>query len=255
MRYQIQSGIGDLEIYKSELKENKKTIVFLHDSLGCIELWRDFPKKLAEATNCNYLIFDRLGYGKSTINKQLPSRPNNYMEVEADILNELLEGLKVPKPILFGHSDGGTIALLAAAKYPNKIKGLITEGAHIFVEDITLEGIIEAKAAYKTTNLKEKLEKYHGERTAYIFEAWTETWLRPSYRNWNIEHFLKNINCPSLIIQGINDEFGTLKQVEQIINQVSGNTNKLILKNAGHSPHKEDKENTFNACTNFILNN
>ncbi|MCT4579836.1 MAG: alpha/beta hydrolase [Flavobacteriales bacterium] len=252
MRYQLRNGLGELEIEKSNFNEASPTLIFLHDSLGCIELWRDFPKKLAQVTNCNYLVYDRWGYGKSSLNTQLPDRPDNYLDIEADILNELIEALSIPNPILFGHSDGGTIALITGAKYANTIKAIITEGAHIFVEDITLNGILEAKEAYRTTNLKDKLYKYHTERTPYLFEAWTETWLRPSYRNWNIEHILKNITCPSLIIQGEKDEFGTLKQVDQIINQVSGKGERLILKTAGHSPHKEALAETLEACVNFI---
>ncbi len=252
MRYQLQNGLGELEIEKNEFDETVPTLIFLHDSLGCIELWRDFPKRIAQANNCNYLVYDRLGYGKSSLNSQLPKRPNNYLEVEADTLNELIRALNIPTPILFGHSDGGTIALIAGAKYPLTIKGIITEGAHIFVEDITLKGILAAKDAYKTTNLKEKLQKYHTDRTPFIFEAWTDTWLRPSYRSWNIEHLLKNITCPTLIIQGENDEFGTLKQVNQIVTQVSGKTEKLILKDAGHNPHKEATEKTLITCTKFI---
>lgn len=252
MRYQLQNGLGELEIEKSELIKSKPTLIFLHDSLGCIELWREFPKQLAETTNCNYFVYDRLGYGKSSLNANLPNRPNNYMEIEADTLNEILEAHSIPNPILFGHSDGGTIALIAGAKYPNKIKGIITEGAHIFVEDITLKGILEAKEAYKTTNLKEKLYKYHSENTPYLFEAWTETWLRPSYRDWNIEYLLPNIKCPTLIIQGEDDEFGTLKQVNKIIEHVSGRSERLILKDIGHNPHKENPELTLKECLKFL---
>lgn len=231
--------------------KNRPTIVFLHDSLGCIELWRDFPQKLAKATQCNVLIYDRLGYGKSA-QMLTHERPNNYMELEADVLNEILIALKIENAILFGHSDGGTISLIMASKYPERIKSVIVEAGHIFVEDITLQGIFEAIRNYKNTNLPERLHKYHGSKTETVFKAWTETWTRSDYRNWNIEHLLPNIICPLLFIQGEADEYGTLEQVEKTINQVSGKSEKYIIPNIGHTPHKEIPENIFEKTAEYI---
>lgn len=230
---------------------DRPTIIFLHDSLGCIELWRDFPQKLAETTKCNILVYDRLGYGKS---EPMPTyeRPVNYMELEADILNDLLAQQKIDNAILFGHSDGATIALLTASKFPEKIKAVIVEAAHIFVEDITLKGIYKAKEAYKSTNLSERLVKYHGNKVDTLFKAWTETWTRNDYRNWNIEHFLPNITCPLLFIQGEADEYGTLEQVEKTVSQVSGKAEKYIVPNVGHTPHKEASKLVLDKATEFI---
>ena len=193
-----------MAIRQAENFPGNPTIVFLHDSLGCIELWRDFPDKLVAATHCNMLIYDRLGYGKSD---PLPThnRPVNYMEKEADLLNDLLVEYKIEQAILFGHSDGGTIALLAASMYPQRISAVITEATHIFVEEITLKGIYAAKEAYEQTNLRERLQKYHGNKTDTMFNAWVQTWTSPNYRNWNIEHFLPGIHCPVLFIQGETD--------------------------------------------------
>ncbi len=231
--------------------ENRPTIVFLHDSLGCVELWRDFPKRIADACQCNVLIYDRLGYGKSD---PMPTyiRPVNYLELEADVLNDLLENLKIENAILFGHSDGGSIALIAASKYPNRIKMVICEAAHIFVEEITLNGIREAVKAYQNTNLPERLQKYHGNKTETIFKAWTETWLRNDFRNWNIQDFLPEIKSPLLFIQGEKDEYGTLDQVEKTINAVSGKAEKYIIPNAGHTPHKETPEIAIEKIVAFI---
>jgi pimeloyl-ACP methyl ester carboxylesterase len=231
--------------------ENRPTLVFLHDSLGCVTLWRDFPKKLAEATQCNVLVYDRLGYGKSD---PMPTykRPVNYMEQEADVLNDLLTALKIDNAILFGHSDGGTIALLTASKYKQKIKMVICEAAHIYVEDITLKGIYEAIEAYKTTNLPERLQKYHGNNTDMLFKAWTKTWTRSNFRDWNIEHLLPAITCPLLFIQGEADEYATLEQLEKTINAVSGETEKYIIPNIGHTAHKEAPELVLNKTTEFI---
>lgn len=243
--------IDNLALKRIDHFPDRPTIVFLHDSLGCIELWRDFPQKLAATTKCNILVYDRLGYGKSG---PMPAydRPVNYMELEADILNGLLTQLKIDNSILFGHSDGATIALLTASKFSKKIKGLIVEAAHIFVEDITLKGIHEAKEAYKSTNLADRLAKYHGDKVDTLFKAWTETWTRNDYRNWNIEQFLPNITCPLLFIQDEADEYGTLEQVEKTVSQVSGKAEKYILPNIGHTPHKEASQLVLDKATAFI---
>jgi pimeloyl-ACP methyl ester carboxylesterase len=233
------------------IAENKPTLVFLHDSLGCIELWRNFPQLLSEATHCNLLVYDRQGYGKSS-----PfggsERGNNYLEAEADVLNLLLEKLSIHSAILFGHSDGGSIALITAAKYPEKIKGIITEGAHIFVEEITLQGITETVKAYHTTNLKEKLAKYHSDKTEALFWAWAKTWLTDEFAGWSIKHFLPQIQCPVLVIQGEKDEFGSLAQVNGIVEQVSGKAERFIIPSIGHTPHKEAKEMVLEKAVQFI---
>jgi len=255
----IQKNISELVIINDKKLyidfqnnyENCPTIVFLHDSLGCVQLWRDFPKRLAEATQCNILVYDRLGYGKS---EPMPTheRPTNYMELEADILNDLLATLEINNAILFGHSDGGTISLITASKYPARIKAIIVEAGHIFVEEITLQGIYEAIDNYKTTNLPERLQKYHSDKVDAIFKAWTETWTSSDYRDWNIEHLLPKITWPLLFIQGEADEYGTLEQVEKTISQVNGKAEKYIIPNIGHTPHKEATEIVLNKVTDYI---
>lgn len=235
---------------------NNPTLIFHHDSLGCVELWRDFPSFIANKSNCNLLVYDRFGYGKSS-SFLTEKRENNYMELEADFLNKLIEKFEIEECILFGHSDGGTISLIAGAKYPEKIKAIITEGAHIFVEEVTLEGIRQAKKSYHTTDLKTKLEKYHGEKTQALFDAWTETWLNPKFYNWNIEHLLPAIKCPIFAIQGVDDEFGSIDQIEGI-EKGCQQTIFFIIPNAKHSPHKEAWELTELLVIDFlrkILNN
>lgn len=233
--------------------ENRPTIVFLHDSLGCVELWRDFLKRIAEACQCNVLIYDRLGYGKSD-SMPTSNRLVNYLELEAVVLNAILENLNIENPILFGHSDGGSIALIAAAKYQNRIKAVICEAGHIFVEEITLKGIREAVHAYQNTNLPLKLQKYHGDKTETIFKAWTETWLRDDFRDWNIEHLLPEVICPLLFIQGENDEYGTLHQVEKTMKSVNGKSEKQIIPNVGHTPHKEASDSVIEKVKAFTAN-
>ncbi|ESU22750.1 alpha/beta hydrolase fold protein [Flavobacterium enshiense DK69] len=251
MQTKIKFSPEEISINRIDNYPGRPTIIFLHDSLGCVELWRDFPEKLGTLTNCNVLVYDRQGYGKSCP-FIYSKRDNDYMELEADILNELLSFWNIDKAILFGHSDGGSIALLTAAKYPEKISGIITEGAHVLVEEVTLNGIREAIDLYKTTDLKSKLEKYHGDNTEDMFWAWAGKWTSDEFRSWNIESFLPLIKCPSLIIQGEDDEYGTLEQVEKINSQVSGPSSKLIIPNIKHTPHKEAPDFVLDKSAEFI---
>jgi pimeloyl-ACP methyl ester carboxylesterase len=226
-------------------------ILFLHDSLGCISVWKDFPEKLVDLTGRSGIVYDRQGYGSSDpFSKR--TRDNAYMEEEAGFLIRLMDCLNIPKAILFGHSDGGSIALIAAGKYPDRVEAVITEGAHVFVEAITIAGIRAAADLYQTTNLKSKLEKHHGDKTEAMFRAWTETWQTPKFRSWNIESFLPKITCPVLVIQGENDEYGSLLQVESIHSKCSGKKEKLLIAGIGHTPHKEAQLLTLEAAARFI---
>jgi len=251
MEFDIKTGKSRLRISRENNYAGRPEIIFLHESLGCIDHWKDFPQKLGQVSHCNILIYDRQGYGKSDPFLSL-NRRKDYMETEADVLHRILEICKIDKAILFGHSDGGTIALIAASKYPDKISGVITEGAHVFVEEKTLEGIRKAVDSFNTTGMKNKLKKYHGDKTDTVFQVWTETWLSGDFRTWNIESFLPGIKCPCLIIQGENDMYGSNKQVESIINGVNGITEKLIIPGAGHSPHQESRELTLSRSKEFI---
>ncbi len=242
---------GPIAVRHTITDVNSQTIIFLHDSLGCIELWRDFPEQLAAITSCNFLIYDRHGYGKSgTLRSR--ERDNNYLEAEAAILDQIIDKFKLGKVILFGHSDGGSIALLAAANYPEKIEAVITEGAHIFVEDETLEGIRQTTELYNNTDLKLKLQKYHGAKTDDMFKAWSATWTSQRFRKWNIESCLSNISCPTLVLQGEDDEFGTLAQVNGITSNVSGSSDFSIIPGSRHTPHKENQPATLKISAEFI---
>jgi pimeloyl-ACP methyl ester carboxylesterase len=192
-----------------------------------------------------------VGYGKSAP-MDTHKRAIDYMEKEADVLHEMLQQLKIGDSILFGHSDGGSIALLAAAKYPESIKAVVCEAAHIFVEDVTLQGIRQAIKAYKDTDLKHRLQKYHGDKVETLFKAWTETWTRPDFKNWNIEPFLAWVTCPLLFIQGEADEYGTLQQLKKTTSQVTGRAQEYILAGIGHTPHKEAPDLVIDATKRFI---
>ncbi len=245
--------IHNIHLHSSSfiIDKHSPTIVFLHDSLGCVTLWRSFPKQLGEMTQCNVLIYDRQGYGQSDP-FTISCRTNDYMEQEADTLLLLLETRALTNVILFGHSDGGSIALIAAGKYPERIKGVITEGAHIFVEEITLEGIREAVKLYQHTDLKKKLEKYHGDKTEAVFHMWADTWLREDFRSWDITRFLPGIKCPVLVIQGEADEYGTRAQVDGIAQQVSGEAGIFMIPGVGHTPHKEAAQPVLDRAAVFV---
>lgn len=251
MQHDMIINEATLRISQTTIGNNKPTLIFLHDSLGCIKLWRAFPTKLGEATNCNVLVYDRQGYGESSPFTS-HERAHDYLEKEADVLNELIDRCGIKQAILFGHSDGGSIALLAAAKYPSSILGAITEGAHIFVEGITLAGIQTAVEAYRNTNLNERLQKYHGNKTEAVFWAWAKTWLSDEFKSWNIENLLPRITCPVLVIQGEQDEYGSLEQVQGIVRQVSGKSSRLIIPGIGHNPHKEAEDVVLAHTTSFI---
>lgn len=226
-------------------------LVFLHDSLGAISVWKDFPAALAERVKRKAIVYDRQGYGSSGPFSDAP-RDNSYLEKQADFLVVFLDALKIDSCVLFGHSDGGSISLLAAAKYPERIKAVVTEGAHVFVEDITLAGIRSAQDAYATTDLKARLARHHGDKVEALFTAWTGTWLRPEFKSWNIEAFLERIACPALTIYGEKDEYGSLRQAEAIASKISAYSEKLVIPGTGHTPHKEAREATLSAAAAFI---
>jgi pimeloyl-ACP methyl ester carboxylesterase len=226
-------------------------LVFLHEGLGCIELWRDFPERLCEAVGRVGVIYDRRGYGKSS---HLDGKwPPDYQETEAMVyLPEVLDHCGISSAVLIGHSDGGSIALIAGATLPGRISGIITEAAHIFIEEITLAGIREAVAAFRETDLPVKLARYHGDHTGAVFFRWADTWLDPAFRGWNIEHFLHGIVCPLLVIQGAEDEYATEAQVTGIASQVSGPVETFMVPGCRHIPHLQAREVVLNHMARFI---
>jgi pimeloyl-ACP methyl ester carboxylesterase len=251
MRSLIPFPIEALAVERQEDFAGRPTLVFLHDSLGCIPLWRDFPAALGRAARCNVLVYDRQGYGASC-GFSKASRDNTYLEEEAAILDALLSHYQIADAVLFGHSDGGSIALLTAALYPSRIRAVITEGAHVFVEDVTVKGIKEAISLYETTPLKAKLEPYHGAKTEAMFWAWAGTWTTEAFRTWTIESFLPAIVCPLLVIQGEDDEYGTLEQVNAIVTLTTGEATPYLLPGVKHTPHKEVPDMVLAQVTSFL---
>jgi pimeloyl-ACP methyl ester carboxylesterase len=225
------------------------TIVLLHEGLGSIALWRDFPHQLAARTGCGVLVYSRYGHGES--DKLLEKRPVEFMHHEAEVvLPELLDKLAIARPVVLGHSDGGSIALLFAARYPDRPQALILEAPHVFVEDLSVASIAAAKVAYETTNLRSRLGCYHANVDA-TFWGWNDIWLDPRFRSWNIESSLDSIRCPILCIQGEEDEYGTPAQVESIKTRTP-QTEILMLPNCKHSPHREQAETTLAKMAEFV---
>jgi pimeloyl-ACP methyl ester carboxylesterase len=226
-------------------------LIFLHEGLGCIELWKDFPETLCEAVQCPGLVYDRKGYGGATLFKG--PWPFDYLITESTVyLPALLKACGVDQAVLIGHSDGGSIALISAASCGKNIRGVITEAAHIFVEDVTLDGIREAVNIYETTDLKDKLARYHGNNTETVFRRWADTWLDPGFKTWNIEAFLPQITCPVLVIQGEDDEYGTSAQINGIARQVSGPVETALIPACRHVPHLQARDAVLERMIRFI---
>jgi len=228
------------------------TLVFLHEGLGCAAMWRDFPARLAAATRCGALVYSRLGYGRSGP-CPLP-RPVRYMHEEGlEVLPELLEVAQIRQCVLVGHSDGGSIAIIYAGGTPAApLRGLITEAAHVFCEDMTLRSIREAGEMYRKGSLRSKLERYHGDNTDCAFRGWHDAWLHPDFRPWHLGEYLPGIEVPMLILQGEDDPYGTAAQVEAIRSQVGAAAQVLMLPGCGHCPHREQPDAALEAMAGFI---
>jgi pimeloyl-ACP methyl ester carboxylesterase len=226
------------------------SLIFLHEGLGSIRQWRDFPGKVAKATGCPALVYDRYGYGNSDV--LTADRVGlDFMHREALVLlPEILLHLKIQDPVLIGHSDGASIALIhAGAGHP--VRGVAVMAPHVFIEDICVNSIQEAARQFETSGVAERLGKYHRDARK-TFHLWADAWLDPAFRKWNIEQYLPGIKCPLLAIQGEDDEYGTMAQLDSIQRRVKGPCELLKLPACGHSPHKDQPERVLQALTGFI---
>jgi pimeloyl-ACP methyl ester carboxylesterase len=228
------------------------TLVFLHEGLGCVAMWRDFPQRVIETTGCGALVYTREGYGNSDP-AQLP-RPVSFMHDEALVtLPEVLAAMKIKKAILVGHSDGGSIALIHAGGIPNgtPVLGLILEAPHVFVEDISIESIKAIGNDFGNGELKGQLSRYH-QNVNETFWSWSNIWLDPEFRSWNIEEYLPQITQPVLLLQGEQDQYGTLEQVKRIESGCSANVRTVILNECGHDPHVDQTKRTIEEISKFL---
>ena len=225
------------------------TLVFLHEGLGSISQWRDFPARIVAATGLPAVVYARYGHGRSAVLQQ--PHGVDFMQREAlETLPELLRALGIAHPILIGHSDGASIALIYAGS-GHPLRGLVAMAPHVFVEDISIEGIVAAKQAFETTDLAQKLARHHRDPVR-TFHGWNDVWLAPAFRSWNIERFLPAIKCPLLAIQGYEDEYGSMAQVDAIARQTGGPVEALKLEHCGHSPQKDQPQIVIRAIVEFV---
>ena len=252
------SPTGFLRIGASELEyrmigptpESAPTIVMLHEGLGSAGLWGDFPEKLQAATGAGVFAYSRAGYGASTP-ARLP-RPLDYMQVEAcEVLPKLLDAIGFRRGLLLGHSDGASIAAIHAGSHQDhRVEGIVLIAPHFIVEDISVGSIAEIKTAFETTNLKQKLARWHKD-VDNAFYGWNDAWLDPKFRGWDISEFLAYIRVPVAILQGVDDVYGTMRQVEIAQEECYCPVDVTVIPGAGHQPHREAPRATLDAITEF----
>jgi pimeloyl-ACP methyl ester carboxylesterase len=225
------------------------TLVFLHEGLGSITQWRDFPARIVAATGLPALVYARYGHGQSEVLRE--AHGVDFMHREAlESLPELLRTLGIVRPILIGHSDGASIALIHAGS-GHALRGLVAMAPHVFVEDVSITSIAAAKQAFESTDLAQKLARHHRDPVK-TFYGWNDIWLAPAFRSWNIERFLPAIQCPLLAIQGQEDEYGSMAQVDAIARQAGGSVQLLKLARCGHSPQRDQAEAAAGAIVDFV---
>jgi pimeloyl-ACP methyl ester carboxylesterase len=226
-------------------------LVFLHEGLGSVAMWRDFPSRLCQAVGARGLVYSRPGYGRSTPRPPDEKWTPDFMHRQArEVLPALLSELGVDTPWLFGHSDGGSIALIYAAAFPQALRGAIVLAPHILVEDVSVTSIAKAREVYLHTDLSQRLGRYH-EDVDSAFWGWNDVWLSPAFRSWSIEEEIRAIRCPLLAMQGLDDEYGTLEQIRGIARRVP-QTRLLEIPRCGHSPHKDQPEGVIEAVKQFM---
>ena len=230
-------------------------MVFLHEGLGSLAMWKDFPKQLCAALPCRGLVYSRPGYGRSTPRAPEEAWDLDFMHRQAhEVLPAFLHALEIDtardKPWLFGHSDGASIALLYAARFAQRIGGAIVLAPHIVVEDLSVTSIEGARLAYLNSDLRERLGRYHDDPDS-AFWGWNRIWLHPPFKQWTIEQEIAAIACPVLAVQGVDDEYGTLEQIRGIARRVA-QTQLLELPDCGHSPHRDQPDALIHAVAAFF---
>jgi pimeloyl-ACP methyl ester carboxylesterase len=236
-----------VKLETAEIPGAEPALVFLHEGLGSVALWRDFPRRLAAATGRRALVYSRAGHGFSDLPDE-PRTPRFMHEEALDVLPGLLREHGIERPVLVGHSDGGSIALIHASRHP--VSALVLLAPHVFVEDVSVASIAEARETFETTDLKDRMGRYHrdAERT---FRLWNDIWLAPEFRDWNIEDVLGGVTVPTLLIQGEHDQYGTLAQIDAIEAGLRGEVTRAVL-DCAHAPHLEAPEETLQAAAAFL---
>jgi pimeloyl-ACP methyl ester carboxylesterase len=246
----LTAGGHRLEYERIDGARDRPALILLHEGLGSIAMWRDFPTRLAQATGCPAVVYSRYGYGRS--DALAGPRGVDYMHREAlDTLPELRAELGLDDAILVGHSDGASIALIHAGSGSWPVRALVLEAPHVFVEDVSITSIAAARTAYETTDLRRRLARYHADVDS-AFRGWNDVWLDADFRAWNIEDVLPGVRCPVLAIQGADDEYGTLQQLDAIGRGVAAPFERLVLPKCRHSPHRDQENAVLMAMTRFI---
>jgi pimeloyl-ACP methyl ester carboxylesterase len=244
--------LGDVEIEYRRIDGDihAPALVFLHEGLGSVGAWRDFPEALCNATGYPGLVYSRYGNGFSTVLRE--PRPVTYMHDEAlQTLPALLDALAIRSTILVGHSDGASIAIVFAAEHPERVAGAIVEAPHVFVEPESVRSIAGIRTDYKDGTLRSRLGRYHADPDA-TFYGWNDVWLSPEFAGWNIETSVDRLTVPLLVVQGYDDQYGTLAQVESILRR-HRDTDALLLAGCGHAPHRERAPLVVGAAGNWII--
>ncbi|TAJ81904.1 alpha/beta hydrolase [Reyranella sp.] len=229
----------------------RTTLVFLHEGLGCIEMWRDFPQKLCDATRCHGIVYDRTSYGQSS---PWPSDPGlRYMEIEADdVMPRLLAALAIDDCVLVGHSDGGTIALNYAARDPEPLRAVVTLAAHAINEPVCVAAIQKAREAFASGDLRQRLTKYHGDNVDRAFHLWSDAWVAPGFAPMDANGRLPGVLVPLQAIQGEDDEYGSELQLGIIAGKVGGYCETRLVADCGHSPHLQQPAYVLSEIARFI---
>ena len=233
------------------LEADRPVWVFLQEGLGSITQWRDFPEDLCAATGMSALVYDRTGYGRSSALAR--PWPDDFLVQQAHLLPRLLTKLNIKKPLLFGHSDGGTIALMVSALYPDLPLATVTEAAHVLIEPITKAGLRSLlDKATSEPDFAARLLRHHPQHDVTFITNWVQTWLRPSLSDWSMLDMLPKITCPLLALQGALDEHGTADQINEIVKSVSGPAHSVIIPACGHVPHLETRQSVLDSVTDFL---
>ena len=244
----VQGRAIELEWWGPRCSE-QAPIVLLHEGLGSVAMWRDVPAAIAERTGRRVMAYSRFGHGQS--DPPLTPHTVRFMHDQAALLPEIFEIAGISRALLLGHSDGGSIALIAAAQFPALVTGLILEAPHVFVENISITSIERMKRHYLETSLRERLGRFHAD-VDVAFHGWSDVWLDPAFRTWDLRELLPRVSCPVLLIQGELDDYGTLRQIDAIADGVAGPATRLILPSCGHSPHRDRREEVLDAIVTFI---
>ncbi len=247
----IPGGNVFVKHWRPLVRNSEVPIILLHDSIGCVAAWKDFPRKLSEKCGREVIAFDRLGYGQSSARTE-PATVN-FIDDEAEFyLPVITRTLGISNYSLFGYSVGGAIALVHAREFIHSCISVVIESAQAFVEDRTLEGILKSKADFENPALFAKLEKYHGLKTQWVLDAWIKTWTSAEFAPWSLKNDLPLVTCPVLVLHGDRDEYGSNKFPEMIKELSGGTTEMHIIPDCGHVPHKEKSELVLNLVSDFF---